>query len=61
MMMLTVALTGGTFVAGPVAAAHRATPDPAAHLLAARGEIWLTNEITDPAINGPSWNWGALP
>jgi hypothetical protein len=38
-----------------------ATPDPAASLSAKRGEVWLTNEITDGDSNRPTWNWEALP
>jgi hypothetical protein len=38
-----------------------ATPDPAASLSKPRGEVWLTNEITDGDSNRPTWNWEALP
>jgi len=36
-----------------------ATPDPAASLVGAHGEVWLTNQWTDGG--NQTWNWEALP
>ena len=36
-----------------------ATPDPAASLTGAHGEVWLTNQWVNP--NDATWNWEARP
>jgi hypothetical protein len=38
-----------------------ATPDPAAAISGAHGEVWLTSEYTDGDSLRPTWNWEALP
>jgi hypothetical protein len=38
-----------------------ATPDPAAAIGNANGEVWLTNEWADGGSIMRSWNWEALP
>ena len=36
-----------------------ATPDPAASLTAAHGEVWLSNQWVNPTDQ--TWNWEATP
>jgi hypothetical protein len=42
-----------------------ATPDPAANLSAAHGEVWLTNQYTKGGSffgsGDATWNWEAKP
>jgi hypothetical protein len=38
-----------------------ATPDPAADLSSAKGEVWLSNELTDGPSGRPTRNWEAVP
>jgi hypothetical protein len=38
-----------------------ATPDPAASLTAAHGEVWLSQQYVGTNGSDDTWNWEALP